>query len=258
MTRIIAIANQKGGVGKTTTAINLAACLAVSGKRILLVDADPQANATSGVGLVDDFSQANIYQLLIGEKPLEALVRPTKIDGLEVLPSHIELTGAEIELADVINRENRLRSGLETARGRYDFIIIDSPPSLSLLTVNALSAAGSLLVPLQCEYFALEGLSKLINTMELIRNTVNGELVLEGILLTMYDSRTNLSAEVAAESRRHFPNRVFETTIPRNVRLSEAPSFGQPIILYDMRCPGSTAYFNLAKEVMNDEKTGSW
>ena len=254
MARVIAVTNQKGGVGKTTTAVNLSACLAVQGEKVLLLDTDPQGNATSGIGLEKRELKFCIYDALINEMPLQRIICKSQIEGLDVVPATIQLAGAEIELVSTISREVRLRSVLEEVREAYDYIIIDCPPSLGLLTLNALSAADTVLVPIQCEYYALEGLGQLTNTINLVKKHLNSKLVLEGVLLTMYDSRTNLSAQVAEEVRKHFGSKVFKAVIPRNVRLSEAPSYGQPIITYDERSKGAETYRELAKEVMANEQ----
>lgn len=254
MARVIAVTNQKGGVGKTTTAVNLSACLAVQGKKVLLLDTDPQGNATSGIGLEKRELKFCIYDALINEMPLQRIICKSQIEGLDVVPATIQLAGAEIELVSTISREVRLRSVLEEVREAYDYIIIDCPPSLGLLTLNALSAADTVLVPIQCEYYALEGLGQLTNTINLVKKHLNSKLVLEGVLLTMYDSRTNLSAQVAEEVRKHFGSKVFKAVIPRNVRLSEAPSYGQPIITYDERSKGAETYRELAKEVIANEQ----
>lgn len=247
MTKIIALANQKGGVGKTTTAINLGASLAACERKVLLVDLDPQANATSGLGLPKNEEQS-MYAVLIDSFPMREIVRPTDLPMLFVAPSSVDLVGAELELGGAERREFRLREALVPVASDYDYILIDSPPSLGLLTVNGLAAANSLLVPMQCEYFAMEGVSQLLNTVERVRDSLNPALEIEGIALTMYDDRMNLARQVAEEVRNHFGEKVYETVIPRNVRLGEAPSFGKPIILYDIRSRGSEAYVSLAKE----------
>jgi len=252
MAKIIAITNQKGGVGKTTTAINLSACLAAAGKRVLLVDIDPQGNATSGVGRAGA-DIPTVYDVLIGQAGAGEAILSTGFDALDLMPTAIELAGAEIELVGMENRETLLKAALDGLRDRYDYIMIDCPPSLSLLTVNALTAADGVLIPIQCEYYALEGLGQLINTIKLMRKKLNPGLDVAGILLTMFDSRTNLCAQVVQEVRDHFPNEVFETMIPRNVRLSEAPSYGLPIHRYDARCIGAKAYGELAREVIHRE-----
>ncbi|MCL6583977.1 MAG: AAA family ATPase [bacterium] len=252
MGKVIAVANQKGGVGKTTTAVNLSACLAVAEKKTLLIDIDPQANTCSGVGYEDrGNSERSIYQAMIKKQKIEDLLWPTKIKGLDLVPSNIQLIGAEIELTTVYSREYRLKQAIEEIRSRYDFIIIDCPPSLGLLTVNALSAADSVIIPLQCEYYALEGISQLMNTIRLIKRDLNTALQIEGVLLTMFDQRTNICHQVAKEVKDYFSDKVFKSIIPRNVALSEAPSHGLPIILYEIRSSGAQAYLQLAKEVID-------
>ncbi len=247
MTRIIALANQKGGVGKTTTAINLGASLAACERKLLLVDLDPQSNATSGLGLPKNEEQS-VYPVLLDGMSLRSIIRPTELPSLHVAPSSVDLVGAEVELGNAIGREFHLRRALEPVAGDYDYVLIDSPPSLGLLTINALAAAHSVLVPMQCEYFAMEGVSQLLTTIERVRDALNPGLEIEGIVLTMYDDRVNLSRQVAQEVRNHFGETVYRTVIPRNVRLGEAPSFGKPIILYDIRSRGSEAYVSLARE----------
>jgi len=258
--KAIAIVNQKGGVGKSTTAVNLSAYLAVDGAKVLLVDLDPQGNATSGVGVEKARLERCMYDVLVQEVPLPEVWQPTAIENLCVAPATIELAGAEIELVAAMSREFRLRRALDPVKDRFDYIIIDSPPSLGLLTINGLSAADSALVPIQCEYYALEGLSQLVKTLKLVRDHLNPSLRMEGVVMTMYDARTNLAQQViddvraffsGPEARRYIPEevRVFESIIPRNVRLSEAPSFGQPIVLYDGRSRGAKAYEALAREV---------
>ena len=251
MSRVIAIANQKGGVGKTTTAINLASCLAVAEKRTLLIDIDPQGNTTSGVGIDKNIVETSTYDVLLGNTSIAEVVRETAIKYLWVLPANIDLVGAELELVGAPNREHRLKRALEAVREQYDFIFIDCPPSLGLLTINTLTAADSLIIPIQCEYYALEGLGQLLNTIRLVQKHLNPALEIHGVLLTMYDSRLNLSRQVADEARKFFAEKVFDTVISRNVRLSEAPSFGKPIVLYDILCTGAANYINLAKEVMS-------
>lgn len=256
MSKIIAMANQKGGVGKTTSAINLAACLAVAEKRTLLVDLDPQGNASVGLGL--DRAQhedSNIYHALIGKAPLKKSIYKTELPHLDVAPSDNNLIGAEIELVSVLAREAKLKNALATVADDYDFIIIDCPPSLGLLTLNAFNAANGFIVPLQTEYYAMEGLAQLMNTVRLIRSSLNPNLAMEGILLTMFDSRVSLHKQVSEEIRNHFGSDVFETIIPRNVKLSESPSFGKPVILYDIESTGSKAYLSLAKELLLRERT---
>ncbi|MBX5465030.1 MAG: ParA family protein [Clostridia bacterium] len=250
MARVIAVANQKGGVGKTTTAVNLGAGLAVLGQRVLLVDIDPQGNSTSGLGLEKDGLRPNIYDVLIGQAELAACVRASRVDGLSVAPANIDLAGAEIELVSVMARESRLRRALEGERERYDFVLVDCPPSLGLLTINALTAADSVLIPIQCEYYALEGLTQLLNTVRMVRANLNPTLDLEGVVLTMFDGRTNLSIQVAEEVKRYFPQKVFRSVIPRNVRISEAPSHGLPVLLYDPKSRGAEVYLELAREVL--------
>lgn len=251
MARVIAIANQKGGVGKTTTAVNLSACLAKTGKRVLLVDMDPQGNATSGVGIDKDAIKKSVYHVLIEDMYIDDAVLETKVENLKLLPSNIQLVGAEIELVQVMSRETRLKAAINQVKDEYDFIVIDCPPSLGLLTLNSLTASNSILVPIQCEYYALEGLGQLINTVKLVKKHLNSELEVEGVVLTMFDARTNLSIQVVQEVKKHFKNRVYQTIIPRSVRLSEAPSHGLPIILYDEKSRGAESYMKLAQEVID-------
>ena len=247
MTRIVALANQKGGVGKTTTAINLGASLAACERRVLIIDLDPQANATSGMGLSKNESKS-MYPVLVDELPLREAIRPTELPTLFVAPSSVDLVGAELELREAEHREYRLSIALKDAVSDFDYVLIDSPPSLGLLTINGLTAADSVLVPMQCEYFAIEGVAQLLNTIERVRESLNPKLEIEGLALTMYDERMNLARQVAEEVRTHFGEKVYRTVVPRNVRLGEAPSFGKPIILYDIRSRGSEAYVNLARE----------
>ncbi|HEY0143120.1 MAG TPA: ParA family protein [Thermoanaerobaculia bacterium] len=249
MTKILSLANQKGGVGKTTTAINLSASLAACERSVLLVDLDPQANATSGVGL-SKHDDKSIYPVLTDGMNIREIIRQTELPNFHVAPSSVDLVAAELELSDAIGREFYLRRALNQVAKEYDYIIIDSPPSLSLLTINGLTAANAVLVPMQCEYFAIEGIAQLVNTIERVRDMLNPGLDIEGIALTMYDERMNLARQVAEEVRSHFGEKVYKTIIPRNVRLGEAPSFGKPIILYDIRSRGSEAYISLAKEVI--------
>ena len=250
MAKVIAIANQKGGVGKTTTSVNLSACLGELGQRVLLIDIDPQGNATSGLGIDKGKIEKSIYDVLVDDIPIKDTVIGTEVDNLKVLPATIQLAGAEIELVASMSRETKLKKAIDKIKNEYDFVIIDCPPSLGLLTINSLTAANSILVPIQCEFYALEGLSQLLKTITLIQDNLNQDLVLEGVVLTMFDSRTNLSGQVVQEVKNHFQQKVFKTIIPRNVRLSEAPSFGRPVIKYDPKSEGAEVYYNLAKEVL--------
>lgn len=254
MTKIVSLVNQKGGVGKTTTAINLGACLAACERRVLLVDLDPQANATSGLGF-PKHEPESIYPVVTEGLSIRKVIRKTELPMFDLAPSSVDLVAAELELADALGREFHLRKALQEVLSDYDYILIDSPPSLGLLTINGLTAANTVLVPMQCEYFAIEGVAQLLNTIERVRDMLNPGLEIEGIALTMYDERMNLARQVAEEVRSHFGEKVYKSVIPRNVRLGEAPSFGKPIILYDIRSRGSEAYINLAKEFIQRAET---
>lgn len=253
MSKVIAVANQKGGVGKTTTAINLSACLADLGFDILLLDIDPQSNTTSGLGFDPRKLDKSIYHVLIDNVPITEIITETAVKHLSLVPSNADLVGAEVEMVSLIAREMRLRSALQSVRDKYDYIIIDCPPSLGLITLNALTACDSVIIPIQCEYYALEGLGQLLETITLVKDNLNPKLEIEGILLTMQDRRVRLSDQVISEVRNYFKGRVYNTNIPRNIRLSEAPSFGKPIILYDPKSAGAKAYMKLAKEVAGNE-----
>jgi len=253
MGKVIAIANQKGGVAKTTTAVNLSAFLAVLGRRVLVIDIDPQGNATSGLGINKVSVGRCIYDCLINDLPLEAVIQPTETEGLFVVPATIQLAGAEVELVSAISRETKLKKALAVVKADYDYIIIDCPPSLGLLTLNAMTAADRMLIPIQCEYYALEGLSQLMNTIALVKKHLNPWLDIEGAVLTMFDARTNLSIQVVDEVKAYFKEKVFRSIIPRNVRLSEAPSYGMPISIYDPKSKGAEHYLELAREVLERE-----
>ncbi|WP_279004942.1 ParA family protein [[Clostridium] scindens] len=251
MGRIIAIANQKGGVGKTTTAINLSACLADKGKKVLAVDMDPQGNMTSGLGLDKEFLEKTVYDMIIGESDIEEVLQKETMENLDVLPTNIDLSAAEIELIDVENKEFIVGNSIQKIRDNYDFVIIDCPPSLSMLTINAMTTADSVLVPIQCEYYALEGLSQLIHTVELVKDRLNPDLEIEGVVFTMYDARTNLSLQVVENVKDNLQQNIYKTIIPRNIRLAEAPSYGMPINQYDPKSAGSESYMRLADEVIS-------
>lgn len=253
MVKVIAIANQKGGVGKTTTAVNLAACLAQKGRKVLMLDTDPQGNATSGLGFDKRDIKKCIYDTLINDVMMKDVLLHSDYENLDVIPATIQLAGAEIELVSLMNREGRLKNALERVKHDYDYVLIDCPPSLGLLTINALTAANSVLVPIQCEFYALEGVSQLMNTIKLVQRNLNPALKLEGVLMTMFDQRTNLSSDVVGEVRKYFNTKMYNTIIPRNVRLSEAPSHGQPVIVYDPKSKGAQVYMELAAEVLGDE-----
>lgn len=256
MSRVFAISNQKGGVGKTTTAINLAASLAASEFKVLVVDSDPQGNATSGLGVEKNTDRPSLYHVLLGGVPAKDAVVATELDGLSLIPADKNLVGANLELVEVPNREFRLRERIQGIRGEYRFVLIDCPPALDLLTINALVAADSVLVPIQCEFFALEGISELMDTIERVRISFQHPLQVEGILLTMFDDRTNLTRQVAADLKEFFGDDVFQTVIPRSIRLAEAPSFGKPILSYDPRSKGAESYIKLAKEILDHEQNG--
>jgi len=249
--KIVSIANQKGGVGKTTSSVNLAACLAYVGQKILLVDIDPQGNATSGVGIEKADVNQCIYDVLVDDVDAADVIKSTKVENLDVIPATIQLAGAEIELVPTISREVRLKRALDKVVDQYDYIIVDCPPSLGLLTINALTASDTVIIPVQCEYYALEGLSQLLNTVRLVQKHLNEDLKIEGVLLTMLDARTNLGIQVIEEVKKYFQDKVYKTIIPRNVRLSEAPSHGEPIIIYDAKSKGAEVYLDLAKEVLS-------
>lgn len=250
MGKILAIANQKGGVGKTTTSVNLGACLAYIGNRVLMVDTDPQGNATSGIGIEKAEVEQCIYDVLVDDVEAKDVIKPTSVENLYAIPATIQLAGAEIELVPTISREVRLKRALGEVKDQFDYIIIDCPPSLGLLTINALTASDAVLIPVQCEYYALEGLSQLLNTVRLVQKHLNQDLKIEGVLLTMLDARTNLGIQVIEEVKKYFQDKVYKTIIPRNVRLSEAPSHGEPIITYDSKSRGAEVYLDLAKEVV--------
>ena len=255
MGKVISVANQKGGVGKTTTTVNLATLLAKKGKKVLLIDTDPQGNATSGLGITKEL-ELSVYDILVGETTFEETVQETAIKNLKVCPSNISLAGAEVELVSMMSREQRLKVKLDEVKEQYDYILIDCPPSLGLVTLNAFTASDSVLIPVQCEYFALEGLGQLLNTVNLVKKHLNKNLEIEGALLTMYDARTNLSNQVVKEVKKYFEDKVYKTVIPRNVRLSEAPSYGMPISIYDPKSKGAKAYEKFTKELLkiNSEK----
>ena len=258
--KVISIANQKGGVGKTTTAINLATALAAIGQKVVVLDLDPQGNASTGLGVSRAARKATSYDVLISQTPMSEALIETDVPGLSIIPSDVDLSGAELELSAAPRRSYRLQHAIETFRqelgdaNRCDYILIDCPPSLNLLTINAMTASDSVIVPLQCEFFALEGLSQLMRTIDLVRNNLNKSLYIQGVVLTMYDKRNNLSSQVAADVREHLGEKVYKTVIPRNVRVSEAPSFGKPVLLYDMHCQGAQAYIALAREVVHQER----
>ena len=253
MGRIIAIANQKGGVGKTTTAINLSACLAEKGQKVLAIDMDPQGNMISGLGLDKDSIEKNIYDLMIGESDVKEVLQKDALDNLDVIPTSIDLSAAEIELIGVEDKEYIIKNAIEEIKDNYDYVIIDCPPSLNMLTINAMTTADSVLVPIQCEYYALEGLSQLIHTVELVKERLNPVLEIEGVVFTMYDARTNLSLQVVENVKDNLQQNIYKTIIPRNIRLAEAPSYGMPINLYDSKSAGADSYMRLADEVMNRE-----
>ena len=253
MVKVIAVANQKGGVGKTTTAVNLAACLAKEGRKVLLIDSDPQGNATSGLGFDKRDVKKCIYDALINEVPMADTLKHTAYENLDVIPATIQLAGAEIELVSLMNREGRLKNALERIKHDYDYVIIDCPPSLGLLTINALTAASSVMIPVQCEFYALEGITMLMNTIQLVQRNLNPALKLEGVVMTMFDSRTNLAQDVVDEVKKYFKTKMYKTIVPRNVRLSEAPSHGMPVIDYDSKSKGAQVYMELAQEVIDDE-----